>query len=148
IAEERDAVRVLSRAAPLRGSGPLQVLMEQHLVGQFASRGGDGWRIATLELLRPLGPGALLLARVDRAEQAVVLEPPGLFARERPQFARSFGVGVPFVIDEALERAPQRRMLQTPDRCVLYPPGRARLVQQATIVRRQRRLSTERLELG
>ncbi len=84
VAEQRDAVGVRGGAGvlPLAVGDPLQVLLEQHLVGELAPRAIDRRRLAALQRLGPLHPRPLALARVEGAKQAVVLEPPGLLARQ------------------------------------------------------------------
>ena len=81
IAEQRDAVRVLSRApatacrratAGTGGTAPRRDSSRRALI--------DRGRLAALQRRRPLRPRPLLLARVDGAKQAVVLEPPRLLA--------------------------------------------------------------------
>src|SRR5262245_2682320 len=76
IAEELDAVRAPTRLPPLQGRNPLEVLEEDHFTRQLAARAIDRRRLAALQLGRPLGPGALAFAGVNRAEQAVILDPP------------------------------------------------------------------------
>ena len=143
IAEQRDAVRVLARVLPLRAGEPLQVLMEQHLVGKLAARAIDRRRLAALQLDRPLGPRPLVLAHVERAEEAVVLDPPRLLAGVRAQRPRARGVAPPLGLEEALERGAQRRVFQAPDGPVIdarraREPRRARRDRRATAPPRRR----------
>ena len=117
-------------------------------LGELAARAIDGRRLAALQLGRPFGPRPFLLARVQRAKQAVVLDPPRLLA-EGAQRARPLGVAPPFGVDETLERRAQRRLLQSPDRLMVDSRGApGHRGQRGAIVRRQRRLAAERLELG
>jgi hypothetical protein len=108
----------------------------------------DRGRFASLQRRRPLRPRPLLLAGVDGAKQAVILEPPGLLAGERPQLPPACGLGPPFAIEKTFERAPERRALQAPDRRIVDPRCRPHGVEQAPIVRRQPCLAAERVELG
>jgi hypothetical protein len=128
-------VRVLARVLPLRAGEPLQVLMEHDLVGELAARAIDGRRLAPLQLDRPLGPRALVLAHVQRAEEAVVLDPPRLLARIRAQRPRARGVAPPLGLEEALECGAERRIFQATDGPMIDAPGAADVRKCCTIAR-------------
>jgi hypothetical protein len=82
--------------------------MEHHLVGKLPARAIDRRRLAALQLDGPLGPRPLVLAHVQRAEKAVVLDPPRLLADIGAQRPRACGVVPPLGLEEALERGAQR----------------------------------------
>src|SRR5262245_16795704 len=133
---------------PLRARGPLEVLVEQHFVGELATCAIDGGRLAPLQLDRPFGPQPLLLARVQRAEQAVVLDPPRLLARIGAKRPASIGVAPPLLVEEPAEGRPQVRQLQPADLRIRDARRRAHLGEGRTIGRRQAALAAERLEFG
>src|SRR4030095_1597217 len=112
IAEQLDAVGPLARALPLRASEPLQVLIKDDLVGKFLPGAIDRRRLTALELDRPFGPRPLALARVQRAKQAVVLDPPRLLAGVGAQRPRPHRVAAPLPLEKSGERSAQRRVLQ------------------------------------
>src|SRR5207253_31803 len=126
IAEQGDAARPFTRLSPLRCGEPLQVLVKEHLAGELAADAIDGGRITALQIARPFGPGPFVLAHVNRAEQAVVLDPPRLLADEHPQRARAMGVAPPFRFDEALARRSRRDVADITD----GPTGRRRTAEQ------------------
>src|SRR5207253_1461721 len=85
------AARPAPRRGPLRRRDPLQILIEKDLARELAPRRGDRGGVAALQRLGPLGPRPLALARMQRAEDRVVLDPPGLLAEEGPQLALAGG---------------------------------------------------------
>src|SRR3954449_12427385 len=106
---------VRARAVPLRAGEPLQILLEQHLVGELAARAVDRRRLAALQIDRPFAPRPLAFARVHCPEQRVILDPPRLLADVAAERARAIGVATPLGLDEAVEGGTQRRDLQPPD---------------------------------
>ena len=148
IAEQLDAVRAAARLAPLQRRDPLQVLKEQDLARQLTPRTIDCRGLAALQLDRPVGPRVLLLARVNRAKQAVVLDPPRLLAEKHPHRARTLGVAAPFGFLEAIERRAQRGVLQGAHHFMLDPRRSAAGVQPLAILGGERRFTAERFEIG
>ena len=124
IAEQRDAVRTPAGLLPLRAGEPLQILLEQHFGRELAARAIDRRRLAALEIGRPFSPRAFLLARVQRAEEAVVLNPPRLLADVRAKRARAVRVRPPLELEKPLERHAQRGVLQPPH-CLMVDSRRA-----------------------
>ena len=99
----------------MNGGNPLQVLIEEDLAGETATRFGNRRRFAALQRPGPLGPRAFSLARVERAEDRVVFDPPRLLGHKSLQLASAIGAAAPLGLLEARERSAKRRTLQTPD---------------------------------
>src|SRR6185436_9432917 len=146
VAEQLDAVGALARALPLRAGNPLQVLVEDDLVGQLAARAVDRRRLATLQLSRPFGPRTLALARVQRTKQAVVLDPPRLLAAVAAQRACPRRVASPLGIEETLERGAQRRIFQAADGFIPDAAAAPQAGERLAVVGRQRRFAAQRIE--
>ena len=127
IAEQRDAVRCRSRAAATANAAThCRYWWNSTSCDELAPRLIDRGRLAPLQRLRPLRPRPLTLAGVNRAEQAVVLDPPGLLADE-PSATRRAACGVVDAIRVSTNRSNarrQRRALQAPDRRVVDPRRR------------------------
>ena len=121
--------------------------MNDHLARQLAARVAERARIARHERRRPLGPGPPALAVAQRAEERVVVEPPRLGGDELPEGARAMRVLAPLDLVEAVERRPERDLLQPPDLAVLDTRRRADRRQTVPVGRGQhRRLAAERRE--
>ena len=97
-------MRLLPRLLPLRPGEPLEVLLEQDLIGEVAARAIDRRRIAALERLRPFHPRPLLLAQMQRAKQAVVLEPPRLLADVGLKRPAALAAAAPLALEKALDQ--------------------------------------------
>ena len=83
---------------------------------ELAARVGERRRLAAPKRLGPLGPRPLVLARVDRAEERVVVEPPGLLGEEAPRSARARSVSRRHSASTNRSKArAERRALQPPD---------------------------------
>src|SRR4029077_6666739 len=100
------------RGLPLRAREPLQVLLAQHFVRELAPRAIDRGRLAALKVGRAFGPGTFAFARVDRAKDGVVFNPPRLRGDEASQLAGAVGVAAPFRLHETIERSAEGRLLQ------------------------------------
>ena len=112
VAEQRDAGGLLPRAAPLIARQPLQVLPIENFLGQLRARTLERVRPAAAQRLGPVPPRALVVLRVQRAKQRVVVQPPA-FIRDvlvkRPGARR-----VALTLDtlEPFAAAPQHEFLQ------------------------------------
>src|SRR5207245_9863143 len=110
IAQQLHAVRVLPRRGPLRRGNPLEILIEEDLARELAPRLGDRSRIAPLQRIGPFGPRVFALTGVQRAEDPVVLDPPGLLAQKSFQAARAIRVAAPLRFREACARGRRPRL--------------------------------------
>ncbi len=120
VAEERDAARRRAGRHPLRVRDPLDVLAGGHLACQHVARVSERCLIAPAKRFGPLGPWALALARMDRPEDGVLVDPPCLLGKEPREGPRAIGIAANLCVDELLEGAAKRPLLQPPNRRVLH----------------------------
>jgi hypothetical protein len=149
IAEQGDSVgcRTRTRVLPLRARDPLQVLVEEDVVAQFAPRRVERLRRAVSQRRRPLGPRRAVFPFVNGAEQHVIVEPPGLVGDVSAECVRACSARAPFVLDEALEGGAQGALFQRPHGRVLDPRRAPDVVEFRTVVRVERALAPAGREL-
>jgi hypothetical protein len=127
---------------------PLQVLLEQHLARELTARMIDVGRFAALKGVGPQRPRPFPLARVDRSEERVVLNPPRLLAEKCLQLPAPRRAAAPFGLEKSRERRPERRFFQTADFRVLDAGGAADLDERGAVIVAERVLAAERREFG
>ena len=122
IAEQTDALRVCggARLLPLRVGLPLQVLVEQDVVGELEPRLRQGVRPSIAHRLGPVGPRPLVLTGVNRTEQRVVVQPPRLLGGVGLERLGAFGAAAPLAFEKLSEGRRERALLQRPDRLVVH----------------------------
>ena len=99
---------------------PLQVGVEEDLLRQFLPRLRQRLGAPLAQRRIPFLPRASLLARVQRPEQRVVVEPPPRAVHEDAQPVRARAVRVPLVRAEVLERGAEDAVLQGADGGVVH----------------------------
>src|SRR6185295_15136109 len=115
--EQADALRVCGSASllPLRVRLPLQVVVEQDVVGEIEPRLRQGVWTSIAQRRGPIGPCPLLLMGVNRTEERIVVQPPRLLGGVGLERLGAFSAATPLAIAKPFECRSERALLQRPD---------------------------------
>ncbi len=148
VAHQGDGLRTRLRVVPLAVGDPLQPHAIEDLVRQRRAGVRQRPRFPHTQRLGPLHPGAVPVVFVQRAEQRVVVDPPGLFLAPGMKRLGPLGTRLFVAALELVEGGPEGGPLHAAHERVVDRRRPPRGCQLLAPVRGHGRLAADRLELG